>query len=459
MKFKKDVQLFNDKGTPVTSPFEPLFVSQDQDGNFLLVTDLAYLTKVDQYGQKIYRKRLMEYRNHWFNRSRKRNRPYFVKDIQQYGNYEKKENGTGSVGSLFMLSADYSKTRDLIFVGQHSRCDPNDVIVYNGDGKYLYHWMAPVGPSAISSRDSLLYLADHYQALIHVHTYEGQWLRSYDLLFQDRFQGNYYLKNKLVERYWDHAHRYRVEDKYFIASMYTLGGDKLAIGMEGGLVRVLNREGDHLYDIEALQPGLYPNSMVGDSSENLFVYYTANCLFQNPKGLYRYGADGKVRGPLFKGEMGIFSPKEKDLKKRISKDHASAYDYFQLADFQIRRDKLSEATIRLLENSLERKPDLWIAMAYLGLSLMKLRDTERAVKSMEVSIQHLSCGVMATELMAYYLKKEDKEKVLQYFMVIEKFEGVVDVEFYTDKLTTEDLEQFLGKEVKRTNSGCLQCAN
>ena len=72
MKFKKDIRLFNDKGTPVASPFQPLFVSQDQIGNFLLVTDLAYLTKVDQYGQKIYRKRLMEYRNHWFNRSRER---------------------------------------------------------------------------------------------------------------------------------------------------------------------------------------------------------------------------------------------------------------------------------------------------------------------------------------------------------------------------------------------------
>ena len=111
-----------------------------------------------------------------------------------------------------------------------------------------------------------------------------------------------------------------------------------------------------------------------------------------------------------------------------------------------------------MENSLERQPDLWIAMAYLGVSLMKLGDTERAVKSMEEAIRHLSCGVMATELMAYYLRKENKKKVLQYFKHIEQVEGVVDVGFYTDKVTTEDLEEFLGQEVKRSNSGCLQCA-
>jgi len=30
MKFKKDVRLYSDKGTPSTSPFDPLFASHDQ---------------------------------------------------------------------------------------------------------------------------------------------------------------------------------------------------------------------------------------------------------------------------------------------------------------------------------------------------------------------------------------------------------------------------------------------
>ncbi|HNQ38070.1 MAG TPA: hypothetical protein PKJ58_08925, partial [Prolixibacteraceae bacterium] len=50
LKYKGDIRLFNDKGKPVTSRHEPLFVTRDQSRNFILATDLAYLSGVDSRG-------------------------------------------------------------------------------------------------------------------------------------------------------------------------------------------------------------------------------------------------------------------------------------------------------------------------------------------------------------------------------------------------------------------------
>ncbi len=459
MKFKKDVRLYSDKGTPSTSPFEPLFASHDQQGNFILATDLAYLTKVDPGGKRIYRKRLMEYDRHWTTRNKDRKRPYFVRDIDKQGDHNRERGdyfGKDSVGSLYMLAVAYSKSRDLLFVGQHCQCDPNDVIIYNGDGKYLYHFRAPAGPSAIVARDGLLYLADHYRSFVHVYAYDGQWVRSIDVLMGNRFDGLYYLENGQLQRRWQYDDQYEAEDKFYIASMCALGEDNLAIGMEGGLVRVLDSEGRLLYDIEPPKPGLYPNSMVGDRCGNFYVYYSRDQWFNKPHGLYRYSADGKIKGPLFKGETGIFSPKKKDLERRITEARADAYDYFQLADIHIRRKILSKDTIHLLERSLELKPDLWIAVAYLGLSLKQLKETERAVDYMEKAMEHIGCSVMATALVEYYYRQRNKEKVWQYFKRMEEAEDDFDIEFYSDELTNDQIEKMLGTLVIRNESNNLE---
>ena len=449
MKLKKDVRLFSDKGTPVTSPYDPLFVSHDQQGNFILATDLAYLTKVDQQGRKIYRKRLIEYHSHWTTRNQKRRRPYFVRDIQRQGDHEHDGYGKGSVGSLHMLSMAYSKSHDLIFVGQHCQCDPNDVVVYSGNGEYRHHFGAPAGPQTICERDGLLYLADHYHCFVHIYTYDGQWVRTFDPLSQDRFQYVYYLEDGIVRRNWSPEKSYSDDERYNIASLATLGEDKLAIGMEGGIVRVLNQDGSLLCDIEPPVPGSYPNCMVADSFENLFVYYTGDAYFNKPRGLYRYGADGKIRGPLLRGELGIFQPKQKALEKSIFEDCADAYDYFELADIQIRRERLSQETIRLLEKALDMKPDLWIALAYLGLSLEKLGETQRAIDCMERAMEHMGCSVMATALIEFYYHNGNQEKVWHYFKRMEAAEDDFDIEFYSSELTNDQIEQFLGPLVKR----------
>ncbi|HOG82016.1 MAG TPA: hypothetical protein PK651_06545, partial [Smithellaceae bacterium] len=224
---------------------------------------------------------------------------------------------------------------------------------------------------------------------------------------------------------------------------------------EKGLIRLLNHDGGLIADILPPAPGLYPKSMVADASENLFVYYTGDPYFNKPRGLYRYGADGRNKGPVLRGELGIFYPKQKNLEKRIAEDRADACDYFDLADILIRRKKPLRETIGLLEKSLEMKPDLWIALAYLGLSLNELGEIEMAVNCMERAMEHMNCSNMATALIEYYYRMNNREKVWQYFQRMEALEDDVDVEFYSDNLTNEQIEQMLGALVKRNKSDNL----
>lgn len=494
MGFKKEVRLFSDKGTPVTSPFDPQFVSHDRQGNFILATALAYLTKVNLQGRKIYRKRLMGYSLPWTTRNRKHKRPYFVRDIQRNGDHEF---GERSISSLQMMSAAYSKSRDLLFIGQGCHCCFNDVIVYNSAGKHLYHFPAPMGPEAMVARDGLLYLADSFFSLVHVYSYEGEWLRSFDILFQDTFQC-VARDDEQARHVWRDDFQHELVEADCIVSLCGVGEDKLAVGMEKGLIRLLNHDGELIADIHPPSPGLYPTSMAADSSENLFVYYTRGNNFNKPIGLYRYGADGKNRGPLLRGELGIFRPKQKHLEKIITvdpttvfdefdltdnqiprdkmsveevrhlekciidylekislEDPIAAYDYFDLADIHIRRKKLSQDTIRLLERSMELKPDLWIALAYLGLSLKELGELERAIDCMEKAMEHMDCSVMATALIEFYYRKHDRDKVLRYFKKMEAAEDDFDIEFYSSELTNDQIEQFLGPLVKRNKSNNL----
>ncbi len=456
LKYKGNVRLFNDKGKPVTSPHEPLFVSRDQSGNFILATDLAYLTGLDSRGKCTYRKRLMRHDYRWTSRNTERKKFYFIRDIKKHGDYrDRLDYREKRIHSLYLMSMAYSVSRDLLFVGQGCHCCSNDILVYNGQGEYLYHFRSPVGPEDMAARDGLLYLADNFHALIHVFTYEGKLLRSLDVLLKNRIKGVIDPEIDMFQQQWNTDGLLHVEDEDQVASLCAIGEDKLAVGLEKGLIRILDQEGNHLFDIQPPAPGFYPKSMVGDASENLFVYYTGDCYFNKPRGLYRYGANGRNKGPVWIGELGIFYPRQKHLEKKIAEDRADDYDYFDLADILIRRKKPLRETIGLLEKSMELKPDLWIALAYMGLSLNELGETEKAVNCMERAMEHMGCSNMATALMEYYYRKHDKEKVWQYFQRMEAAEEDVDVEFYSDHLTNEQIEQFLGPLVKRNKSDNL----
>ena len=456
LKYKGDIRLFNDKGKPVTSRHEPLFVTRDQSRNFILATDLAYLSGVDSRGKCTYRKRLMRHDCRWTSRNTKRKKLYFTRDIKKHGDdperldYPKKR-----IHSLNLMSMAYSVSRDLLFVGQGCHCCSNDILVYNGQGRYLYHFSSPVGPEDMAARDGLLYLADYFHALIHVFTYEGKWLRSLDVLLKNRIQGVIDPEIDMLQQQWNTDGLLSVEDEDQVASLCVIGEDKLACGLEKGLIRILDKEGNQLFDIQPPAPGFYPKSMVGDASENLFVYYTGDRHFNNPGSLYRYGANGKVKGPLFGGELGIFKPAQKALEKKIAEDRADACDYFNLADILIRRKKPLRETIGFLEKSLELKPDLWIALAYLGLTLNEAGETARAVDCMERAMEHMGCSNMATALIEFYYRMNNREKVWQYFKRMEAAEDDVDIEFYSSELTNNQLEEFLGTLVKRNKCDCL----
>ena len=456
LKYKGDIRLFNDKGKPVTSRHEPLFVTRDQSRNFILATDLAYLSGVDSRGKCTYRKRLMRHDCRWTSRNTKRKKLYFTRDIKKHGDdperldYPKKR-----IHSLNLMSMAYSVSRDLLFVGQGCHCCSNDILVCNGQGEYLYHFRSPVGPEDMAARDGLLYLADNFHALIHVFTYEGKWLRSLDVLLKNRIQGVIDPEIDMLQQQWNTDGLLSVEDEDQVASLCVIGEDKLACGLEKGLIRILDKEGNQLFDIQPPAPGFYPKSMVGDASENLFVYYTGDRHFNNPGSLYRYGANGKVKGPLFGGELGIFKPAQKALEKKIAEDRADACDYFNLADILIRRKKPLRETIGFLEKSLELKPDLWIALAYLGLTLNEAGETARAVDCMERAMEHMGCSNMATALIEFYYRMNNREKVWQYFKRMEAAEDDVDIEFYSSELTNNQLEEFLGTLVKRNKCDCL----
>jgi tetratricopeptide (TPR) repeat protein len=307
------------------------------------------------------------------------------------------------------------------------------------------------------ARDGLLYLADSFFSLVHVYTYEGKWLRSFDVLFRDTLQ-SVDQDDRQARLVWREGFEHKLVDADCIVSMCGIGEENLAVGLEGGLIRLLNHEGGLIADILPHAPGLYPNSMVADSSENLFVYYSGDSNFNKPKGLYRYGADGKNKGPLLRGELGIFKPKQKDLEKKIAEDRAVAYGYFDLADLHIRRKKLSQETIGLLEKSLDLKPDFWIAWAYLGLSLKELGEIERAVACMEKAMEHMNCSVMATALIEFYYRKRDKERVMLYFKKMQEGEDEVDVDFYSEEITNKKLQRFLGPLVTKSRRGGLVCS-
>ena len=460
LKYKGDILLFNDKGKPVTSRHEPLFATRDQSGNFILATDLAYLIGVDSRGKCTYRKRLMRHDCRWTSRNTERKKSYFIRDIKKHGDYrDRLDYREKRIHSLNLMSMAYSVSRDLLFVGQGCHCCSNDILVCNGQGRYLYHFRSPVGPEDMAARDGLLYLADYFHALIHVFTYEGKWLRSLDVLLKNRIKGVIDPEIDMFQQQWNTDGLFHVEDEDQVASLCVIGEDKLAVGLEKGLIRILDKEGNHLFDIQPPKPEFYPKSMIADASENLFVYYTGDRYFNKHRGLYRYGANGKVKGPLFGGELGIFKPAQKALEKKIAEDHADACDYFNLADILIRRKKPLREAIGLLEKSLELKPDLWIALAYLGLTLKEAGETERAVDCMERAMEHMGCSNMATALMEYYYRKHDKEKVWQYFQRMEKAEDEVEIEFYSSELTNAQLEEFLGPLVKRNKCNYLVSNN
>ena len=87
-------------------------------------------------------------------------------------------------------------------------------------------------------------------------------------------------------------------------------------------------------------------------------------------------------------------------------------------------------------------------MAYLGLTLNKTGNVSEGVATMEEAFPKILCPVMAAKILIHYYRAGDKEKVLSYYRSLEAIDGEVDMEFYSEKVSTEAVKRFLRLEIQ-----------
>jgi len=71
-------------------------------------------------------------------------------------------------------------------------------------------------------------------------------------------------------------------------------------------------------------------------------------------------------------------------------------------------------------------------------------NVSEGVALMEEAFPQILCPVTAAEILTHYYRAGNKEKVMFYYQSMEEIDGVVDMEFYSDKITTEEIKRFLG---------------
>jgi DNA-directed RNA polymerase len=85
-------------------------------------------------------------------------------------------------------------------------------------------------------------------------------------------------------------------------------------------------------------------------------------------------------------------------------------------------------------------------MAYLGLTLNRMGNVSDGVAFMEKAFPKILCPVLAAEILIHYYLAENKEKTMSYYRALEKIDGEVEMEFYSEKISTEEIKRFLGLE-------------
>jgi tetratricopeptide (TPR) repeat protein len=440
-KFKKQIRLFTSAGRQPMS-HSPLFAGQDSKGRFVLGSELGHLAKISQTGWQLFHKVLMEHK-YLTTHGSKYKRPYFVRNVRREKRQEEKNRRIGQIHILSMAMAE-----NLIFIGQGCRCCPNDILVLNEDGNLLYHFPFAVGPQALCARDGKLYLADYYTNFIHVTDFKGKWIESLDVLGSARRLEDYYdLKQGLLQRTWGpvpDSNNEKDED-YYMSTMCSLGSADLAVAMTHGSILLLGEHGEIKRKIESPEGSMYPVSIAADSSGGIYVGYLDNEFSDDFVGIYQM-REGEISGPFLSGDLGIFESKETYLKDKIANFGAIAFDYFDLADIRLRKDNLSQETVEYLRKAVSLKPDFWLAVAYLGLTLNKMGDVSEGVAFMEKAFPKILCPVLAAEILIHYYRAGNKEKAMSYYRALEKIDGEVEMEFYSEKISTEEIKKFLGKK-------------
>lgn len=438
-RFKKQIRLFTSRGRQLIR-HSPLFAGQDSKGNLILGTGFGHLAKIDQTGNQLFHKVLMEYKGSRYKR------PYFVRNVRKGERQEEKNRRIGRIHILSMAMAE-----NLIFISQSCRCCPNDILVLNDDGNLLYHFPFPVGPQALCARKDNLYLADYYTNFIHVTDFKGKWIESLDVLGSARRLEDYYdLKEGLLQRTWGpvpDSHDEKDKD-YYMSTMCAVGSTDLAVAMTDGSILIFGEHGETKRTIESPGKSMYPGSIAADSSGGIHVGYLDNEFSDDFVGIYQI-REGEISGPFLSGDLEIFESRQTYLKDKIANSGAIAFDHFDLADVQLRKDNHSQETVEYLRKAVSLKPDFWLAVAYLGLTLNKMGDVSEGVMLMEEAFPKILCPVLAAEILIHYYLAGNKGKAMSYYQALEKIDGEVEMDFYSEKITTEEIRDFLAWRIKR----------
>jgi hypothetical protein len=73
-------------------------------------------------------------------------------------------------------------------------------------------------------------------------------------------------------------------------------------------------------------------------------------------------------------------------------------------------------------------------------------DVSEGVAFMEKAFPKILCPVLAAEILIHYYRAGNKGKAMSYYQALEKIDGEVEMDFYSEKITTEEIKRFLGLE-------------
>ena len=153
------------------------------------------------------------------------------------------------------------------------------------------------GPEDMAARDGLLYLADNFHALIHVFTYEGKLLRSLDVLLKNRIKGVIDPEIDMFQQQWNTDGLLHVEDE----DRFSLRHRRRQAGSRAGegLIEFWTRRKSP-FDIQPPAPDFIPKAWSA-MRRKIFCLLYRRLLLNKPRGLYRYGANGRNKGPVWRG--------------------------------------------------------------------------------------------------------------------------------------------------------------
>lgn len=176
----------------------------------------------------------------------------------------------------------------------------------------------------------------------------------------------YTLEDGLLKRAWG-AVPDPLDEKdknYYMSTMCAVGRTDLAAAMNDGSILLFGEHGETKRTIESPGGSKYPVSIAADSSGAIYVGYMDKEFSGNFVGIYQI-REGEISGPFLSGDLGIFESRETYLRNF----GANAFDYFDLADIQLRKENLSQEAVEYMKKAISLKPDFWLAVAYLGLTL------------------------------------------------------------------------------------------